>query len=447
MIDLFERLRSFLDRHSSSRYWIGYSGGLDSHVLLHLCARLKAESGLVFTALHVNHGLHSEADKWQAHCRRVCVLLKIPFESTRVDARPRPGESPEEAARNARYKAFCGLLQANEALLLAHHQDDQAETVLLQLLRGSGLAGLSGMGREAALGDGRLLRPLLDIPRETLLDYAHAHRLAWIEDPSNQTMDFDRNYLRHQVFPLLKRRWPACTRTLSRAAVHCAEADDLLDQWGKPILQSLIDEKGSLDLTVLDGHSRQAQRRLLRAWLKEQNRRPPAAVFVERILNEIIPARGDANPRVAWGDVEVRRYRRKLYALPRLQAADPAWHVVWSGKDPLHCPDGTKLEVIETQGKGIDSEKWLSARITVRYRRGGERCRLPGRQGRHSLKKLFQEQGVPPWERERMPLVYLDDELAAVGDLWVCAGFCVHPGSKGLILRWSKRWGSHLSAL
>ncbi len=438
MNDLPGRLRRFLDSYPASRYWIGYSGGVDSHVLLHLCARLKSERGGVFAALHIDHGLHPDSAKWRDHCRAVCERLDLPFLSIPVDARPEKGESPEEAARTARYRAFESVLQADEAVLLAHHQDDQAETVMLQLMRGAGPAGLSGMGVEAVLGAGKLLRPFLEIPRQLLLEYARAHRLTWIEDPGNQTADFDRNYLRHHVFPLLRRRWPAAARTVSRSATHCAESEALLAAWGGDLLRTLRDEEGRLDLQALSEHSLPAQRWLLRAWLRELGWRPPPAVVLERILTEVIPAREDANPRIAWAGVELRRYRRKLYALPRFRPVDPGWCVTWNGTAPLSLPDGRILEAVEAKGAGIDAGQWRRARITVRYREGGEQCFLPGRRGRRTLKKLFQERGMPPWERKRTPLVFLNGELAAVGDLWVCAGFCASMGDPGVQLRWIK---------
>ncbi len=437
MNDLLEGLRSSLGLHPARRFWIGYSGGLDSQVLLHLCARFRADNGGDFVAVHVNHGLHPEADKWQDHCRRSCEDLTIPFEAVSVDARPQPGESPEEASRNARYQAFSRCLNSDEALLLAHHQDDQAETVLLQLLRGAGVAGLAGMGQAAGLGRGKLLRPLLGVSRQALHEYALKHRLDWIDDPSNQILDFDRNYLRHHLFPLLKQRWPGCARTLSRSAGHFAETDRLLNEWGRPLLLTMTDEEGALDIAALGQQSRPSQRWLLRAWLKDQRQRAPAAVLLDRILDEVIWSRGDRNPRVAWGDAEVRRYRGRLFVLPQRPLPEPGWRMSWNGVAPLRLPDGSMLEAGKASGQGIDGEKWRTNEIEVRYRQGGERCRLAGRHGHRSLKKMFQERGIPPWVRERLPLVYMNGELAAVGDLWVCAPFCAASAGPGVKLRWS----------
>ena len=207
--------------------FIAYSGGIDSHVLLHLCAsdaQLKAK----LTAVYINHGLQAESESWGKHCEQVCNSLDVKFISLTANAQAAPGESPEEAARNARYAVLKPLLGADDVLLLAQHAEDQLETVLLQLFRGSGLKGLSGMPASMAFGQGKLVRPLLEVSKNDIIAYANAHNLKWIEDPSNQHRHFDRNFLRHDIIPLLKQRWPSLAVTVSRAAGHCANAQDLL---------------------------------------------------------------------------------------------------------------------------------------------------------------------------------------------------------------------------
>lgn len=417
MNELRHRLHRFLSAHPARRYWIGYSGGLDSHVLLHLCAELRAETGPVFAALHVNHRLHPDADLWQAHCRRICDRLVMPFEAAVVDARPAAGESPEEAARRARYRAFTEVLQANEALLLAQHQDDQAETVLLQLLRGAGPAGLAGMPASAPLGAGRLLRPFLDVPHRTLQDHARAQGLNWIDDPSNADLRYDRNFLRHRVMPLLRQRWPACARTLARSARHCGETVALLEAEMNAALETLVAADGSLDFAALTTRPEPQQRGLLRAWLKRQGARPPGSVYLDRILSECWQAASDRIPRIRWRGGEVRRWRGRLYFLTASPPPDTDWQSPWDGCDALLLPDGSRLEAVPAP-RGIPLALWQERPITVRYRRGGEILRQHGH--RRPLKKLLQEQGVPPWLRQRLPLVYLGEELVAVADLW-CA--------------------------
>ncbi len=433
---LLGQLRHFLSRHPARRYWIGYSGGLDSHVLLHLCARLRSELGGIFHAVHVNHHIHPAADRWQRHCQTVCEALGMPFRGVDVDGRAAAGESPEEAARNARYRAFARLLRADQALLLAHHEDDQAETVLLQLLRGAGPAGLAGMPAAAPLGQGWLLRPLLPVSRTVLRAYAEDNRLDWIEDPSNGDLDLDRNYLRHRVMPLLKRRWPACARTISRSARHCAAAEKSLEASLSPRLSEILDDQGRIDAAALGELDPGQQAQLLRVWLRRKGLPLPSEAYLRRIVTEVLPAGDDRMPLVRWRGGEVRRYRNHLYALPPQPLPDPSWRRTWDGVGSLDLPDGTRLESITTFGEGIAGH-WFRKGAEVAYRRGGERCRLPGRSGSRPLKKLLQEKAVPPWLRQRLPLLYIDGELAAVVPFWVCRPFAAGVDEAGVILRWS----------
>lgn len=436
MRDLKDVVVRFLRRHPAGLYWIGYSGGVDSHVLLHLCASLRAEMGPVFGAVHVNHGLHPDADRWAEHCKNVCAELDLPFQQISVVAKPKPGHSPEEAARDARYRALAQWLEENTALLLAQHRDDQAETVLLQMLRGAGLAGMAGMAPVAKLGQGHLLRPLLEVPKEALLAYARRFELVWIDDPSNFDEAFDRNYLRHRILPMIKARWPAYARTIARGARHCAETQELVEETMRPQLEAAIDRTGSLDISTLLALDRAHRRWLLREWLKMQGFRSPQAVFFDRILDEVIASRPDRQPRIDWSEGTICRYRGRLYALRPSPLPDPDWQTAWDGEKPLRLPDGSLLDPRPAIGAGVATRYWQQGGIEVRYRRGGERCRLHGRYGHRSLKKLFQEWGIPPWVRVRLPLVYLGGELASVADLWVCEPFAAGPNEVGVILHW-----------
>ncbi len=435
MRDLIAGLGRFLHHHPAGFYWIGYSGGVDSHVLLHSCSRLRPELGSVFGAVHVNHGLHPDAGRWAEHCLKTCAELDLPCQVITVDAQPRSGQSPEEAARNARYLALAEWLEPDAALLLAQHQDDQAETVLLQMLRGAGLAGMAGMAQVAGLGRGRLLRPLLEVPREVLLDYARRFDLDWIDDPSNFDQAFDRNYLRCQILPLIKARWPACVRTIARSARHCAEAQGLVEEVIVPHLKAAVDQAGSLDLAALVTLNRPRQHWLLRSWLKRLGFRSPQAIFLDRIMDEAVAAAPDRQPRIDWSEGTVCRYRGRLYALRTQPLPDRDWQAAWDGQTPLVLPDNSVLESDPAIGAGVATHLWRQGGIEVRYRRGGERCRLPGR-GCRSLKKLLQEQGVPPWVRSRLPLVYLRGQLASVANLWVCEPFAAGPNEAGVVLNW-----------
>ncbi|MEN8261093.1 MAG: tRNA lysidine(34) synthetase TilS [Pseudomonadota bacterium] len=424
----------------AERYLIAYSGGLDSHVLLHLCAAIgNAGWRSEFAAMHVHHGLQPDAERWSEHCAATCARLGIPFRLIRVDATATPGQSPEEAARNARYAALKSGIGRGECVLTAQHRDDQAETMLLQVFRGGGLAGLSAMPTSAVLGPGMLQRPLLAFSRDSIEAYAKAHQLAWVEDPSNRNKAYDRNFLRHEVMPLLKQRWPGVVKAVRRSAGHCAEAKALIDGVGESLYRSVKNPAdGTLNLGRLQELDLAARRLALRVWIRHHGLRMPSANIIQRILGEVSTARPDGSPRVCWSEAEIRRFRDRLYLLPRLTELEPGFSCDWDGKTPLALPDGNgRLEVFKTDRIGISPRLWHNGPITVRYRQGGESCRLPGRQGRHKLKNLFQERAVPPWVRERVPLIYIGDELAAIGGLWVCAPFLGEGEGRDLTLRWS----------
>lgn len=437
--DLSARLRF---RANPPRYWIAYSGGLDSHVLLHLCAWLREQTpgGPAFTAVHVHHGLHLQADAWAAHCERTCRDLNIPFFLLTVAACSKPGESPEEAARSARYRALQSLISPGETVLTAQHRDDQAETLLLQLMRGAGLAGLSAMPEYAEFGRGFLMRPLLHHSRQELQTYAQAHDLKWIEDPSNLDLGYDRNFLRHRVIPLLEERWPGLNKALGRTAGHCAEAQRLLKDLAADLCQAVRRPEGGLGVERLKSLRASDQRLVLRSWLHDAGYRMPPAVILERILHEVLPAAPDRMPKVTWSEGEVRRYRDGLFALRPRPPLDPAAVMPWDGSSVLELPaDNGSLGVSMGVGAGVDPRRWKRDSITVRYRRGGEACRLTGRTGAHTLKKLFQEAGIPPWLRERAPLIYVGEELAAVAGWWVCEPFAAGPDESGIVIRWRSR--------
>ena len=433
MTDLLQHLRRFLEETSLSHFKIAYSGGLDSHVLLHLCSRLQ--DLWPFAAIHINHGLQPDSSAWAEHCRRTCASLNLPIRIITVNAEAAPGQSPEEAARNARYQALSQHLEPGEGLLLAQHQDDQAETVLLQLLRGAGPAGLAGMPVAAPLGKGKLLRPLLGIPRSALKEYAESHHLTWLEDPSNQDLSFDRNFLRHQVLPLIAKRWPAYARAISRSARHCCEAHGILAEVSAQMLETAEADDGGLKIDAITQFTPPHQRLLLRAWLQKHGFRLPPEPFIRRVLTEVIGAKHDRMPKVVWKEGEIRRYDDKLYVLPPHQPF-PRKNYLWTGNSPLVLEGNGTLKTRPATGQGIALKYWQHGRKEVRYRQGGEVCRLPNRQGHRSLKKLFQEFRIPPWLRERAPLIYIDGKLAAVADFWVCEPFAAKDKEAGVLLVW-----------
>ncbi|MDA1343391.1 MAG: tRNA lysidine(34) synthetase TilS [Proteobacteria bacterium] len=407
---------------AAQNIFIAYSGGLDSHVLLHLCASIEHLKPKI-TAAYVNHGLQVEAESWGKHCEQVCRDFGVNFLSLTVHAHATSGESPEEAARNARYAVLKPLLAKDDVLLVAQHAEDQLETVLLQLFRGSGLKGLSGMPESMAFGGGRLIRPLLDIPKAEIVGYAKAHKLDWIEDPSNQHAHFDRNFLRNNIIPKLKQRWSALDRTVSRSAKHCAEAQDLLDLVADDWLSKVRNTcDNTLSIKQLQGYSLVQQALIIRQWLQYLCLKMPSQVIVQRILGEVVAAGGDANPVVLTQGYSVRRYRNALYCLKPSQNG-LGDELIWvAGKSFLRIADNVIYQA-ETSSVGISCERWRNSSVTVNFRSGSETIELPGRKGHHDLKKLYQEAGIPPWERAAIPLIYLDGKLAAVGEHWISAEF------------------------
>lgn len=419
------------------RYWVAYSGGPDSHALLHAMTALRSgPGGLDLGAVHVHHGLQPQADAWVEHCRRICTGLAVDLRVLEVDARARSGESPEAAARRARYGVLAGLVSARELILVAHHRDDQAETVLLQLLRGAGARGLAGMPAVSRLGRGWLGRPLLGVSRAALHAYAASRELDVVSDASNLDERHARNFLRAQVVPRLRSRWPGVSGTLARIAAQQAEVAELLDDLAVMDLQTLHGPRpGTLDCTGLRALPEARRRNALRGWLRQLDLAVPSAAQMARLLTDVIDARPDAQPALRWAGAEVRRHRDLLYATPPLPAQDPELVLNWDVERPLELATGT-LEARDARGRGVAAARCTAEGLEVRFRRGGERCRPAGRGHTHAVKKLLQELAVPPWERDRIPLVYIDGCLAAVGDLCVCEPFGAAPGEPGKVLRW-----------
>jgi len=424
-------------------YWVAYSGGLDSHVLLHALAGLRGRLAAGIGAVHVNHGLQADAPRWETHCRRICEGLGVRYVSLRVAAAAAAGESPEAAARTARYAALADWLPARHSLLTAQHQDDQAETLLLQLLRGSGVHGLAAMPGTAVLGAGQHQRPLLAFSRAQLHRYAVAHRLDWIDDPSNKDLAFDRNYLRQRVMPVLRTRWPAVAASLSRSALHCAEAADLVGQLGDQDCRAAAGmHHGALSLAAVSALPQARQRNVLRHWIRQATGTVPSTAVLARIVNDVLASRRDSVPCVRWGGHEVRRYRDELHLLQQAAVPGRGSQLDWHLNAPLPLPGaGGTLRATPVTGAGLRAAAIGPGGVRVAWRQGGERCRPAGRAHRHALKKLFQEAGVPPWERDRVPLLYVGGELAAVAGLWVCEPFLAGPDEAGLRIDWEPARG------
>ncbi|MBI5451263.1 MAG: tRNA lysidine(34) synthetase TilS [Gammaproteobacteria bacterium] len=420
-----------------TRLVVAYSGGMDSHVLLHALHAVRDQLAAPVTAVHVHHGLQTQADHWVDHCRGVCQALQIPLHIITVDARARPGHSPEAEARQARYQALQRCISRGDCLLTAHHQDDQAETLLLQLLRGSGPKGLAGMPVVAALGDGRHARPLLAFGRAGLLQYAVHHRLHWVEDPSNTDTGLARNFIRHEIMPHLRQAWPAAAATLSRSARLCAEAAAVLEQQCVHWLTDMMARDGSLSIDQLQQFDEARQGLLLQHWLKVCALPAANEKHIQQIRQAMLSP-PDRNPEIRWQHVIIRRYRGRLYATMQVDGPEVPEVLGWHWPQPLSLPSaiGGQLHARRVIGRGLRTAL-LPDQLEVRFRHGGERCRPAGRAGHHvELKKLLQQSAVPPWLRRRWPLIYVEGQLAAVAGICDCEPFQATGVDEGVEIQW-----------
>jgi tRNA(Ile)-lysidine synthase len=424
---------------TAPHWYVAFSGGLDSTVLLHLVQSWRAAhpEAPALSAIHINHGLQAGADDWQRHCEAQCRDLQLPCVTRVVDV---PAEaSKEAAARDARYRAFEEELPPDAVLLMAHQLDDQIETFFLRLLRGAGVEGLAGMPRQRALGCGLLVRPLLDCARTELERYAACHGLAFVTDPSNLNTAMDRNFLRADVLPLLASRWPAYRQSVARAiSLSASAAATLASSVGVPeTVHSKMGDPGVRVARILESAPDIAAARL-RAWLAAQGCRAPDHAALAEFLRQLRVAAVDGCPRLDSGSYVLQRFRDAVYLLPADVA--PAQQLNLVPGERCVVPGVGALRV--QPGANAALALLPEEQLTVRWRRGGERCRLPGRAGSHSLKTLLQEWGVPPWWRDRMPLLYLGDELLAIGDLAQCESSrwrsAAEPGERLWYLYWER---------
>ena len=416
---------------------VGLSGGLDSTVLLHALAASPASRRHGLRAVHVDHGLHPQSQAWAAHCRALCERLGVPLHVEAVQVGSSVGSGLEAAAREARYEAFARLLAKDETLVLGHHRDDQVETLLLRLLRGSGTAALAGMARLRPLAGGQLWRPLLALPRTLLHDYARHAGLQWIEDPSNADPRHDRSVLRHQLLPLVRARWPGADPAIARSARLLAEDAGRLGAMDRSLLAQVQGiDPASLSLPAFAALAASERRAVLRLWLRDLALPAPPAAVIDRIDRELLGARGDGAACLRWAGAELRRHRDSLFAMRPLPAPQADWNVHWEGLAPIDLPAGFGRLAVDRDG----GEPLPPAGFTLRPRRGGEAVELPGRGRRRSLKHVLQELGVPPWMRRRVPLVFGDDgELLAAGDLVIARQWHARCGTARL--RWTPSHG------
>lgn len=432
---IFAHACSGLNR--SRQILVGYSGGLDSTVLLHLACGYFTPQRIM--AVHINHALCDSAQSWQEHARRNCAALSVSFSAHRVDCRQKG--NLEASARSERYAIFRQQILDGGILLLGHHANDQVETVLYRLMRGSGSRGLAGMPKMRKLGVGELLRPLLGVMRRDLLAYAQCHKLVWVDDHSNADVDLDRNFLRHRIVPALAERWPDYAPRISSSAARSREAEALAQSVFRSDLNSLDkrEERSgmSIGISQLSGFDPPRQRNIVRCMPAELNLPTPSLKIVTEVLKTLANARIDALPVVVSGSYQYRRYRHRLYVVSVVDEPNDAANVVlkWQLNQPLTLPGGHVLISAEDSSDGLRLS--ASSTVEIGFRRGGERCRPAGRGHSQRLKKLLQEYALEPWWRASVPLLFVAGEIVAVGDLWVCEGWQAKGGECGLKICWS----------
>jgi tRNA(Ile)-lysidine synthase len=434
--DLQDRVRAFLQPRlfPGARVCVGYSGGIDSTVLLHILAGLREEMGFALSALHVHHGLSAHADAWAEACASACRGWGVPLNLRHVTVTV-TGQGLEAAARAARYAAYAE--EAADFIVLAHHRDDQVETFFLRLLRGAGVEGLAAMPAARRLGKGpaQLLRPLLQCERAALRAYAGRHGLNYCEDDSNQDLGRTRNFLRQAWLPQLESRFPAYRRSVARAAGHLEEAGGLLADLAALDAERVIGPAG-VDGARLAQLGPARARNLLRHWLAGQGLAPPGAAQLDELVRQGLTARADAAPALALDGRVLRRHRGRLSVVPRKATASPGeWS--WQGETLLDLgPAAGRLRFTPVVGAGLAAARLQAGAVRVRLRAGGERIRPDCRRPRRPLKKLLQEAAVPPWERARLPVLWIGGEVAWVAGVGVDCASQAAIGEPGWLIDW-----------
>ena len=410
---------------SIQRLVIAYSGGVDSHVLLDMAVQVQQLHQRPIKIIHVHHGLSQYANDWANHVEQVAQAYNVDYVIKRVSVNQQQA-SLEDAARQARYQAINQELVIGDVLLLAHHQQDQAETFLLRLMRGSGVTGLAAMKDSNVVPFNRLTipawRPLLTVNKNQILAYAQQRQLKWIEDDSNTDERLNRNYLRHQVIPTLQQRWPQTVERVSAASQRLQEAEQLLQDLAEMDYQQVKDQVNSLNITRLAQLSDARRHNVLRYWLQQLGFNLPDYQQLAKLWTEVCLAKEDAQPMYYWPHVEVRRYRQQLFAMSPLTNFNRDEQKWCNKQQALLLATGELLEPQQILAL-IKDEYWQTGQISIRYRQGGEKIRPVGRQHHHDLKKLLQAEGVPTWQRERIPLIYINQQLAIVWGYWVAAEF------------------------
>ena len=434
LIDLVDKaFVSLLKSHKKMKSMtVALSGGVDSVVLLHLLHQLQKTHHFTLKASHVHHGLSKNADKWVKFCEKLCAKLSISLDVNYIQLPQKKSLGIEGEARRLRYEKL--LQTKTDLVVLAHHEDDQAETFLLQLIRGAGVKGLSSM---AHFDDSRRLwRPLLNTSRSEIESYAKKHQLIWIEDESNQNTDFDRNFIRSKILPILKNRFSHIIKVISRSASHLAEAQHLLDELAKIDFKNSLKScsyKHKLQVKTLEKLSLSRAKNVLRFWLEINAQLMPSKDLLDELLRQVLMAKKDATIKIQLSkEFEIRRYQDEIYIVPKNKNIQKNYEMIWSGELEIILPNGQKLTFKKVKGRGINLKFLSNQKLKIRNRQGGESFKPESKRPTKKIKQLLQESDLPPWEREFFPMVFVEDQLASVPNFGVDIKFQTSPKEFGL---------------
>ena len=432
-----EILKQQIQAHSIKKICVSLSGGVDSIVLLYALNQCL-EKGCLIRAIHINHNLAKDSQVWADFCKRTCDRIQIQIDIHSIKVKNTEGFGIEAAARKARYQKLQRSIQEGEWLMTAHHQEDQLETILLRMARGTGIEGLQGIQKQFNFGKGKILRPLLDVSKSEVLGYARKNNLDWVEDASNQETYFDRNFLRMNVIPKLKERWPAFSSSVSRLSNISNQTSTLLKEIAQQDLGSNYPIK-NLDIDILKNKSNGRVINIIRFLILKNEMTVPSMKVLNSGVNILLNPKS-VNPTMVWNNYCIKRYVDKLYflKLSELQPNQSNKLMHWSIDEPLILDeDGSSLAAIMAIGRGLSLKK-CNKNLDVQFRKGGESIRPVGHKITKKLKKLFQEDHILPWTRDKIPLLYKKNELIGVGDLWFNQNYIASEEEDGFLVNWSR---------
>ena len=413
LFSIFESsIASSLEKKSYDEFLIAYSGGCDSTALLYFAKQIAKKNKINIRAIHVNHNLNKESKKWENHCKEFCKEINVELYIENINIILKPGDSIEEKAREERYFSIYSQMGKKTLMMTAHHGDDQAETFLYQLFRGSGAKGLSSMPRIKKIKKGFHLRPFLAFNKKTLEDFLESKTLSYIEDQSNNNTDFSRNFIRKEILPDIKKKWPSCASTISRSAKNISESYKLNEDLAMIDIQNfLINNICKLNISVRSLDEYRCNN-VIRYWISKNNYRMPSSEQMNSIYSNVINAGKDKVPFFLCSEYEIRRHNDYIEIMLPLKKHDPSIIYKWKYMENLII---TNLSLNLSWN---DLEKRFGRKIAydveVRFRKSGENIKLYN--SKKSLKDHMREINMPPWKRDRTPLIYIDKELRVIWD-------------------------------